>query len=722
MLDDQSASNRRIVRVAKFFVIAAAATIAGWYAMQFRAPRRAPMKTASQQVAVLRDRGEKQLARRIAAEAIQTGDSAIAGELAAELSAGDAVGREFAALALGQLGDKSDGPVDALIAALNDPEREVRRQAAIALGRIGDQRAEAAAALVRSLQDADPAFRSDAFKALARCGETGIARLLGLLENQDADVRRRAVIELGGVARNNRNVVDPLRGRLHDSDAFVRAEAYAALARQDALSLDDLIVALHDDDYIVRSTACTLLGRMGPEAAPAVGEIVGVFERDASRTAAQALRNLGADSVELNARLAPLLDSDKEWKAVETTLLMGSLGRASEADRDRLLAHVDSPDEGLAVWAFSALRKTGLEGQLRPPELISALAAAGEDVHALILYDPSFIPRNRNSKHSSDDRFVRGYGIVDADLPRLTGLRRLRLLDLRYNPVGDAGLEHVAAFKELERLNLDATNVTSAGMAHLAGLTRLRWFTLADCGIDDAALEHLKDLASLEFLDLSNTKVTDAGMRSLAGLAQLKELRLYGTQVTDAGLAHLRGLSDLEMISYSEYFTLRGLAQLKSLSSLRPRSKSVADDDLALLAEMPRLRELDLSQSQITDAGLAHVGQLAQLKSLSLGQTAITDAGLTHIAKLTQLEVLTLNQTAITDAGLSKLKTLIRLKFLGVDKTRATETGLKALAQSLPKLESRLVPAKPQSMAANQPYEVVGLEADGERDKSPSMP
>lgn len=722
MLDEQSASYRRIVRVVKLSVIAAAATIAGWYALQFPWSRWPSAKSAAQHVAVLRDHGEKQLARRIAAEAIQAADDSVVDELTAELSAGDAVGREFAAFSLGQVGDAANRAVDALIAALDDPEREVRRQAAIALGRIGDRPEKVAAALVRSLRDADPAFRSNAFQALSRCGEPGIETLLALLESEDADVRRRAAIELGGAARNNRDVVDAIRGRLHDSDAFVRAEAYAALARQAALSLDDLIAALHDDDYLVRSTACTLLERMGPEAAPAVGEIVKVFERDASRTAAQALRNLDADSVELNARLASLLDSDKGRTAVETALLMGSLGRASEADRDRLLAHVDSPNEGLAGWALSALRKTGLEGKLKPPELISALEAAREKVHSLILRDPSFMPPDRNQKPGGDDRFAQGYGVADRDLARLVVLRQLRLLDLRNNPVGDEGTAHLAELKQLEWLKLSQTNVTSAGLAHLAGLARLRRLSLADCEIDDAGLEHLKDLASLEFLDLSNTKVTDAGMRSLAGLTRLKEIWLYGTQVTDAGLAHLSGLSELENIESSQHLTLRGLTQIKSLGIVRPRMKSAADDDLALLAEMPRVRELDLSQSKVTDAGLAHLGRLTQLKSLSLDQTAITDAGLEHIAKLTQLELLGLSQTAITDAGLSKLKTFVNLKFLHVDKTRTTEAGLKALEQALTKLEFRLVPVQPLSMMATQPYEVVGLKPDAASDAVMSVP
>ena len=96
------------------------------------------------------------------------------------------------------------------------------------------------------------------------------------------------------------------------------------------------------------------------------------------------------------------------------------------------------------------------------------------------------------------------------------------LKDVSIDPITDAGLEHVAAFGQLERLTLNKTKVTSAGLAHLAKLTKLRRLSLSECEIDDAGLAHLDRLTSLEFLDLGRTKVTDAGMQSLAGLARLK--------------------------------------------------------------------------------------------------------------------------------------------------------------------------------------------------------
>lgn len=668
MLDEQSASYRRIVRIVKFSVIAAAAMIVGWYALQFRPPRRTPTKTTSQQVAILRDHDASYMVRLVAAEAIDRADGSVVGELTAELSEGDAFGRELAALALGRLNINDAPAVDALIQALDGPEQEVRQRAALALRRTGARKVEVAAALGRIAGDTNP------------------------------EVRRWAVIELGRVDRDDASVLGVLRDRLHDSDARVRAESYAALARHSALTVDDLILVLHDADRTVRRTAYILLGRMGAQAEPAIPELIEqLTSQDAFVWDAQeALRIIGKQAPQIADFLTPLLDSENERAAERAALLIGSFGNASETVRQELLDHLEDPRADVANYAFQSLYRTGLESQLRPPDLTAALAERGEAL-SLVLHE---IRRGRNrgmpSSYPTDER---GYDVTDQDLAKLADLKKLRLLDLGANPVGDAGLEQIAGLENLEWLILCDTKITSAGLVHLGRLSRLRTLSLAGCDIADEGLDLLQGLTALEALDLRSTRVTNAGMQRLAALKRLKAVWLDDTEVTDEGLKHLAELPLLEDLGYeTEQFTLRGLAQLKGLISVRPRPESVSDDDLALLAELPRLRRLNLSGS------------------------GITDAGLTHFAKLTQLESLSLNETSISDVGLEQLKTLVNLKSLGVYKTRTTEAGLEALDQALPKLESRLVPAKPQSMAANQYYEVVGLKADDERDAAPSVP
>lgn len=713
MFDEDSAAVRRTVRLVRLLVIAVAATVVGWYALQFR-PSRLPQKSPRTQVAILRDHEAKPFARLIAAEAIDEADAVVLRELTAELSAGDDAGRQLSAFALGRLGAGASAAADALIARLDDPSQSVRQQAAIALGRIGARPEDAAAALARSVRGADDEVRTAEFKALRRLGAAGIHRLIGLLDDAEADLRRRAAIELGRIDDADSEVIAALRGRLHDADPRVRAETLAALWRHSASRIDELIAALRDADPLVQLIACTVLERLGADAKPAIPELANLVAAngDSAWSAGQVLVSIDRDDPEIISLLAPLLVSDDRFRIQEAAGLFLHLGKATDAVRRGLLEHIDDPREYVADRAFDALWGVGLEGRLRPPELIDALAEAGESVLSLVLhheevsYDyahgmPYYYPSSQT-----------GYGITDRDLARLGGLKNLRLLDLSANPVGDAGLESIARMENLEWLLLYDTQVTSSGLAHLSRLPRLRSLGLGGCKVTDEGLAHLRQFPALESLDLRRTLVTDDGMRRLAGLKTMKAIWLDETEVSEAGLAHLGELPLLQDLGYfTKPRTLRELAQIKGLTALRPPPESVNEEDLALLANMPRLRELDLSQSNVTDAGLKHIGKLTQLETLSLGGTKITDAGLPELRALVNLKFLHLPYNGPAGPGGSN-----------VQKPGITDAGRKALEEVLPKLVVPMARGSGMSPRADDTYQVLGLKPDDEPDAAPPVP
>ncbi|HUY91817.1 MAG TPA: HEAT repeat domain-containing protein [Pirellulales bacterium] len=379
MFDEESVANRWTVRLVRLSVAAVATIIVGWWAFQLLGSRGSGAKSLDQQVAVLRNHEEKAFARRVAAEALEQADVSIADDLTAELTGGDAVGRELAAVALGRLRTEPADAIDGLIAALDDPQQAVRRQAAIALGRIGARSEEASAALAESLEGS-PEARDEIVRALRRLGVAGIRILPNFLAHVDAEVRRRVVIELGRAGDGD--FLDELRRCLRDPDFRVRAEAQAALWRHSAIGLDDLIAALRDANPVVRSTACTLLGRLGGEAAPAIPELAKLLAaEDASAVnATQALGSIGKENAELISQLALLLEGEDERMAERAARLLSGFGRVSEDTRDRLLARVDDPRGHVAHDALHALHDMGLEGQLRPPQLIAALEEAGDGV------------------------------------------------------------------------------------------------------------------------------------------------------------------------------------------------------------------------------------------------------------------------------------------------------------------------------------------------------
>src|SRR5207247_952265 len=69
------------------------------------------------------------------------------------------------------------------------------------------------------------------------------------------------------------------------------------------------------------------------------------------------------------------------------------------------------------------------------------------------------------------------------------------------------------------------------------------------------------------------------------------------------------------------------------------------DSLLAVLHELPYMKQLQFGHSKISDAGLSHLRGCNGLESLTLIQTNIGDEGLVHLEGLKNLKSLTLNSS-----------------------------------------------------------------------------
>ena len=132
------------------------------------------------------------------------------------------------------------------------------------------------------------------------------------------------------------------------------------------------------------------------------------------------------------------------------------------------------------------------------------------------------------------------------------------------------------------------------------------------------------------------------------------------------------------------------------------------DADMALLDDLPDLRQVMGCGCQVTDVGLEHLQGLSHLECVYLCNTQITgsgleylkyqsnlqlldlsctqinDAGLEHLGGLTNLRVLNLSDTHITNAGLPNLKMLTQLMELDCQNTQVTIDGVKDIQKVLP--------------------------------------
>jgi len=114
------------------------------------------------------------------------------------------------------------------------------------------------------------------------------------------------------------------------------------------------------------------------------------------------------------------------------------------------------------------------------------------------------------------------------------------------------------------------------------------------------------------------------------------------------------------------------------------RGRDLTDAELADVAKLSNVVELNLRDTKITSAGLVHLKGLAKLTRLHLERTNVDDEGITNLAGLTALEYLNLYGTKITDKALNHLTGLKKLRQVYVWQTDVTDAGITNLKKALP--------------------------------------
>lgn len=169
--------------------------------------------------------------------------------------------------AAAQSGGENRGDIPLLIKALSDSDAVVREHAAEALGEMGPEAEQAILPLIRLLSDGDPFVNGKAAGALSRIGQRSVPGLVRALMDGETNVRWCAAIALGKMGTSAREAVPVLAGALRDTDDNVRWSAAVALGGMGTLAgeaIPALIRCLHDRDEDVRRGADMALDAVDP--------------------------------------------------------------------------------------------------------------------------------------------------------------------------------------------------------------------------------------------------------------------------------------------------------------------------------------------------------------------------------------------------------------------------------------------------------------------------
>jgi hypothetical protein len=230
-------------------------------------------------------------------------------------------------------------------------------------------------------------------------------------------------------------------------------------------------------------------------------------------------------------------------------------------------------------------------------------------------------------------------------------------------------------------VDLTSTWITDDDLARIATLTSLHKLNLSYTKITDLGLEHLRPLRNVTYLNCYYCEyVTDGGIAFLKQWTNLEYLNLRGTEATSRVFEHIAQMKKLRTldVGFSRVNDdgFDALASLERLEELHIGGDKMTGLALPLLRLLPSLKRLDVNGSQRTDSGrwglmltdvnIESLGALTQLEALNMGGAMVTDVGMKALAPLVHLEDLDLSRMDITAQGLEPLTRLPRLRRLNL--------------------------------------------------------
>lgn len=162
---------------------------------------------------------------------------------------------------------------------------------------------------------------------------------------------------------------------------------------------------------------------------------------------------------------------------------------------------------------------------------------------------------------------------------------------------------------------------------------------------------------------------------------------MEGEKIGDENVARLAGLKDVVQLnlelSHVTTAGLKSIAQLKSLRLLNLMSTQITD--VTPLVELPNLHTLRIDfNPQIEFKTLGELARLPQLRILGTKGCRLRDDGVAELAKCTQLESLDIGGCALGESGLVPLHALKNLQALGLELAEFSDADLAAFQKAVP--------------------------------------
>jgi HEAT repeat protein len=210
----------------------------------------------------------------------------------------------------------------------------------------------------------EPAQRLEAARAFAFIGPKAsfaVTPLLDALKDPDADLRFEVTCALAGIESDEPSIVPAMQRLLGDSDPRVRAMAAVVLVKREKadaeLVLPHLCTGLGlTEPAIILDWTIEGLRLLGPRAAPAVPNLVALFDNDlrVNYLAGHALAKIGAAAVPA---LIETLEADNPKVRNSVLLCLGEMGPEAVEALPVIRQYLSSGDALTRSYAKQAITK-----------------------------------------------------------------------------------------------------------------------------------------------------------------------------------------------------------------------------------------------------------------------------------------------------------------------------------------------------------------------------
>jgi HEAT repeat protein len=338
-------------------------------------------RTLAEWNAVLADGARPVAERRTAADALgriagQQPEAAVRALAAARAQDTDEEVRRRAVVALAAAKEAALG---ALEAALSDPSPRVVEAALVALGSLGAPALEAGHAIALLLR-AEPSVAHQAALALGRMGPQVLDYVTPYLFRESAAVRTLAIDALLRAGSDNPAARTILLVVANDEDWNVRRRAVTALgphAAEDSWTREVLERALGDVNPFVVAAAARAIGDAGPALAPLLPRLVPLLASEVGpvrAAAAEAVGRLGGNDPAAWEAVQQAVERETGAARVPLWLARWRLTRDAAPTVEGLRAVLRANDAQAAADAAAALAELGADAAPAVPELVALLA------------------------------------------------------------------------------------------------------------------------------------------------------------------------------------------------------------------------------------------------------------------------------------------------------------------------------------------------------------